>query len=735
MRISSIFSLFLVSALFVSCSGSSDTLVYKDANAPIEKRIDDLMSRMTLEEKIYQASQQLLGENDNDNNFESMNTVDLDPRAGSVIYSGDDPVHRNAFQKKAVEETRLGIPVIFGHDIIHGFRTIYPIPLAMGCTWNPDLLTQCTGVAAQESRQSGIDWTFAPMIDVARDPRWGRISEGYGEDPYTASVFAVAGVKGFQGDDLTSDHNIASCLKHYVGYGASEAGRDYVYSEISKQTLWDTYLPPYEAAVKAGAQTLMSAFNDISGVPASANHYTMTDILRDKWNFDGFVVSDWGAIEQLINQGYASDISDAASKAISAGVDMDMTDGIYIRTMQKLIVDGKLSEKVLDEAVRRILRVKFRLGLFEKPYVKETPDSTRLLLPTSLAIAENAAEESMVLLKNDDNILPLNANVKNIALIGPMVKDQEDMLGNWNGYGHASDVTTIYDAFVKEFPSAKISYAAGCSHDGEDRSGFAEALRVAKSADVVFVCLGEKNLWSGENGSRATILLPQVQRDLLTAISKCGKPVILTLNNGRPLELTAMEPEATAILEMWQPGVTGGTAAAAIVSGRVNPSGKLCATFPYSATQIPIYYNRRNPARTPTQGYYQDMTVEPLYPFGYGLSYTTFNYSELKISTDKVAQNGTMTASIDVTNTGKVAGKETVHWFISDPACSVVTRPMKELRYFEKAELQPGETRTFTFNIDVARDFSYINDEGNRFVEPGDIYIEVNGQREKVVVE
>lgn len=719
-------------ALLSACS-NSDKLIYKDANAPIEDRVEDLLGRMTLEEKIYQISQQCLGENDNINNNEGMNPVPLNPMIGSVIFMSEDIQVRNAFQKKAMEETRLGIPVIYGYDVIHGYRTVYPIPLAMACSWDPSLLEACTKVAAQEARQAGVDWVFAPMIDVAHDARWGRIAEGSGEDPYTAAQFAVAAVKGFQGDNLASDKQVASCLKHFVGYGASEAGRDYVYSEISDQTLWDTYLPPYEAAVKAGAQTLMSAFNDISGVPASANSYTMNTVLRDMWGFDGFIVSDWGAVEQLVNQGHAANPAEAAVNALTAGVDMDMTDGVYIKNMEQLVADKKLDMKVIDEAVRRVLRVKFRLGLFENPYTPDVQEKDRILLASSKETALKAAEETMVLLKNTNSILPLEG-VKRIALIGPMVKNQHDLLGSWLGHGHDEDVTTIQEAMDAAFPEATINYAQGCDFEGDDKAGFSEAVRAANASEVVVLCLGEKQAWSGENASRSTILLPQIQRDLLEAVAKTGKPVVLVLNNGRPLELSGMEPYTAAILEAWQPGISGGTPIAKVLNGSVNPSGKLCATFPYTSGQIPIYYNRRNPARPATQGFYQDVTVEPMYAFGYGLSYTTFEYGTLKLSAEKVAQNGKLKAEISVKNTGKRAGKETVHWYITDPACKI-TRPMKELRYFEKAELQPGETKVFTWEIDVQKDFSYVDSKGNHFVEPGDILVKVGDQEVKVVVE
>ena len=703
--------------------------LYKDAKAPIEKRIDDLISRMTLEEKVLQLNQYTLGRNNNVNNVgEEVKKVPSE--IGSLIYFDINPELRNSMQKKAMEESRLGIPIIFGYDAIHGFRTIYPISLGQACSWNPGLVEQACAVSAQEARMSGVDWTFSPMIDVARDPRWGRVAEGYGEDPYTNGVFAAASVRGYQGDDMSAENRMAACLKHYVGYGASEAGRDYVYTEISAQTLWDTYLLPYEMGVKAGAATLMSSFHDISGVPGSANPYIMTEILKKRWKHDGFIVSDWGAVEQLKNQGLAATKKDAARYAFNAGLEMDMMSHAYDRHLKELVEEGKVTMAQVDESVRRVLRVKFRLGLFERPYTPVTNEKDRFFRPQSMAVAAQLAAESMVLLKNDNQILPLT-NKKKIAVVGPMAKNGWDLLGSWCGHGKDTDVEMLYDGLTAEFGGdAELRYAMGCKPQGNDRSGFAGALDVARWSDVVIVCLGEMLTWSGENASRSTIALPQIQEELVKELKEAGKPVVLVLSNGRPLELNRMEPLCDAILEIWQPGINGARSMAGILSGRINPSGKLAMTFPYSTGQIPIYYNRRKSGRG-HQGFYKDITSDPLYPFGHGLSYTEFKYGTVTPSATKVKRGDKLSAEVTVTNTGARDGAETVHWFISDPYCSI-TRPVKELKHFEKQLIKAGETKTFRFDIDLERDFGFVNEDGKRFLEAGEYHILVQGQTVKI---
>ena len=703
--------------------------LYKDAKVPIEKRVDDLLSRMTLEEKILQLNQYTMGRNNNVNNIgEEVKKVPAE--IGSLIYYDTNPTLRNNVQKKAMEESRLGIPIIFGYDAIHGFRTVYPISLGQACSWNPELVEKACAVTAQEARMSGVDWTFSPMIDVARDPRWGRVAEGYGEDPYTNGVFAAASVRGYQGDDMSAEDRIAACLKHYIGYGASEAGRDYVYTEISRQTLWDTYLLPYEMGVKVGAATLMSSFNDISGIPGSANHYTMTEILKERWGHDGFIVSDWGAIEQLKNQGLAANKKEAAVYAFNAGLEMDMMSHAYDRHMKELVEEGKITMAQVDESVRRVLRVKFRLGLFERPYTPVTSEKERFFRPQTMDIAARLAAESMVLLKNENQILPLT-DKKKIAVVGPMAKNGWDLLGSWCGHGKDTDVVMLYNGMATEFVGkAELRYALGCRTQADNRKGFEEALEAARWSDVVVLCLGEMMTWSGENASRSSIALPQIQEELAKELKKVGKPIVLVLVNGRPLELNRLEPISDAILEIWQPGVNGALPMAGILSGRINPSGKLAMTFPYSNGQIPIYYNRRKSGRG-HQGFYKDITSDPLYPFGHGLSYTEFKYGVVTLSASKVKRGEKLSAEVTVTNTGKRDGLETVHWFISDPYCSI-TRPVKELKYFEKQSIKAGETKIFRFDIDLERDLGFVDGNGKRFLEAGEYYIQVKDQKVKI---
>ncbi len=712
-----------------SSSMNAQTPVYKDKNAPIENRIKDLVGKMTLEEKILQLNQYTAGMNTNVNNI-GAEIKEIPSGIGSLIFFASDPNFRNSIQKKAMEESRLGIPILFGFDVIHGFRTVYPISLAQACSWNPALVTKAAAVAAKEAKLSGVDWTFSPMIDVARDPRWGRVSEGYGEDPYTNAIFGVATLKGYQGQKLSDQYSIAACLKHYVGYGASEGGRDYRFSDISAQSLWETYLIPYEACVKAGAATLMSAFNDISGVPASANHYTLTEILKDRWKHDGFVVSDWGSVEQLIHQGVAANRKEAGYKAFMAGVEMDMTDNVYFQTFKELITEKKIPMAKIDEAVTRVLRVKFRLGLFDKPYTDVVEESKRYLNPEDINIARQLAAESMILLKNNNNTLPLNST-KQIALVGPMAKDKTNLLGSWSFNGKDQNVESIFEGFEKEFKDVSLNYAKGCDFDGTDESGFNEAIASAQNSDIIIICLGEKKSWSGENASRSTIALPAIQEKLVQELKKIGKPVVLVISNGRPLELVRIEPMADAIVEMWQPGVAGGSALSGIISGRINPSGKLSMTFPLTTGQIPTYYNMRQSARPfGDQGNYQDISTEPLYWFGHGLSYTTFEYGNLKLSAQKLKKTEKLTVDVEVSNSGNMKGVETVFWYINDPACTI-SRPMKELKYFEKKEIEAGAKSVYTFEIDPIRDLSYVDSNGKRFLESGDFYVMVGKQKVK----
>ena len=722
----------ITGALLVSFSVSfsqDGNITYKDKNAPVEQRVEDLLKRMTLEEKIQQTNQLTYGRNANPNNIEASQRA-VRAEIGSLIYRSINPAYRNQIMRKAMEESRLGIPILMGFDVIHGYRTVYPIPLAQACSWNRELVTQACAVAAKESKLSGVDWTFSPMIDVARDARWGRVAESYGEDPYANAEFCVASIKGYQGESLSDQYSIAACLKHYIGYSLSEGGRDYHYSDISAQTLWETFMPPYEAGVKAGVPTLMSGFNDITGVPASANYYTLTEVLKERWKHDGFVVSDWGSVDNLIAQGYAKDRKDAALKAFMAGVEMDMVDNVYVENLHQLVEEKKIPIDRIDEAVRRILRVKFRLGLFDNPYVVELPEKDRYFQQESMAVAEKLAEESMVLLKNSNQTLPLSKEIRQIALIGPMVKDSVNLLGSWEGQGISESVETLFEGFEEEFTGkAVLNYARGCDFDGVNETGFEEAIQLARKSDVIVACIGEMKRWSGENATRSTLALPAVQERLIAALKKTGKPVILVISSGRPIELGRLEPLSDAILEIWQPGIAGGTAVAGILSGRLNPSGKLAITFPLATGQIPTYYNMRQSAR-PKSGGYQDIPTEPQYWFGHGLSYTTFSYSDIKLSDTIIRKDEKLIAEVVITNTGSVAGKETALWYISDPVASI-TRPMKELKYFEKKELKAGESSIFKFEIDPMRDLSFPDTDGMRHLESGDFFLTINDKKVK----
>ena len=739
-----------LSMLFPSVVATAQVLPYKNANLSVDERVTDLVGRMNLHEKILQLNQFVTGENTNINNLGEI-TFDIPVEIGSVLLNSGGPEDRNKLQKDIVENSRLGIPAIFGFDVIHGYRTLYAVPLAQACSFNPDMSREASRMAAREAVLSGLDWTFSPMIDVARDPRWGRVVEGYGEDPYMNAVFGVAAVEGYQGDDLTDTYSIAACLKHYVGYGVSEGGRDYRYTDISRQALWETYLKPYEACVKAGALTLMSAFNDISGIPASANHYTLTEILKEKWGHKGFVVSDWDAISQLVYQGVAADEEEAAVKAFLAGLEMDMKDNLYGKYLESAVQDGRVPMHLVDDAVSRILRVKFQLGLFENPYVPIVPEAQRYLQPADIDLCQRVAEETIVLLKNESalsngqRILPLASSVTDLAVIGPTADDRMAMMGSWRGHAQEQDVTTILSAFKQRMGKThKINYAKGCEFENGNPEMLQQAVAAATASQLVVLCLGESAYWSGENASRSTIMLPKCQQDLLDAISETGKQIILVLANGRPLDLSQMEPKVQAIVELWQPGIVGGTPLVKVLTGEVNPSGRLAITFPRSTGQIPIYYNMRQAARPfNNQGNYQDISTEPLYPFGYGLSYSSFAYSDLQVvSPSAVDKNGKQTYSlkqnlaiqVTVKNTSMIDGKEPVLWFVSDPACSI-SRPIRELRSFSKPFIPAGKSVQVTFEIIPERDLAFVDSAGNPILEPGQYIIHVGDQHLSLVFE
>lgn len=701
---------------------------YRNPALPIEQRVDDLLKRMTLDEKVDQLMQITVGADSNPNNLGSGHS--FRPTIGSVLSYFGGTRNRNAFQRLAVEETRLGIPIIWGCDVIHGWRTGFPIPLAQACSWNPDIVEAGCRVAARESYAEGVDWTFSPMLDVPHDPRWGRVMEGYGEDPLAAGVFGAAAVRGYQSEDPSQPGTVAACLKHFVGYAASEAGHDYAYTDISSRMLHETYLPPFQAAVEAGAMTVMSSFNDITGTPAVINHYTLTEVLRNRWNFRGFVVSDWDGVVQLVYQGYTSDPEEMCRAALSAGNDMEMNSSAY-RNIPKLLESGRLKIEVVDEAVRRVLRIKFAKGLFEHPYHEEVAPETVSLQPEALELAREAARASMVLLKNEKNTLPLNPDsLRSIALIGPVATDREASAGAWPGAIDAQTIPTLLEVLPGFFPKSEIHYARGCDFTSDSTEQFAEAVEAAEKSDLVILALGEGAGRTGENRSYTDIALPGKQLELLRKIAAVGRPVVLLVSSGRPILYPELEPLADAILHIWECGHGAAAGCCDILTGAYNPSGRLAITFPRSVGQIPIYYNHHHRARDEKAewgGRYFDLDDSPMYPFGYGLSYTSYEYSDLEISVED------LTAQVTLRNTGKRAGRETVFWYLSDPEATL-TQPIRRLIAFEQVDLAPGEERHLTLQLDRMHDLAYIDPTGKEVFEPGRFILSVGGEKAEFTV-
>jgi beta-glucosidase len=684
----------------------------------IDQRINDLLARMTLDEKVGQLVQ-YTGFNDE---------LAADIRAGKIgsLLNVTGAENTNEAQRIAVEESRLGIPLLFGLDVIHGYRTIFPIPLATASSWDPELVTSIETIAAREARAAGVHWTFAPMIDIARDPRWGRIIEGAGEDPYLGSVMAAARVRGFQGDDLTAPDRILACLKHYVGYGAAIGGRDYNSVDMSEWSLREIYLPPYKAGVDAGAGSVMSAFNLLNGVPASANQFTINRILRSEWGFDGFIVSDWNSVGELITHGYAADARDAARLALEATIDMDMMGGIYAGQLADLVRANVVPEALLDESVRRVLRAKFMLGLFDNPYADPETEAAVILREDHVAAARDAARESMVLLKDEGRLLPLSDDIGSIAVIGPLADDQLDLLGGWHTLGQPQDVVTALAGIRdRAGPNTTISYAQGSSITGMETDGFAEAVDAARNADVAIVIVGERESETGEAASRTSLDLPGVQQELIEAVHETGTPVVAVIMSGRPFTIPWLADNVPAIVQAWHPGIQGGNALADVLWGDYNPSGKLVVSFPRSVGQIPVYYSHDITGRPPTDqrftSKYIDSPNAPLYPFGYGLSYTTFDYSNLVLSADTITTNDTLVVSATVKNTGNVAGAEVVQLYIRDPVASVV-QPVKELKGFTKVYLEPGEEQTVRFTLRPLQ-LGFFDQDMLWAIEPGDFNV------------
>jgi len=721
--------LFVLSSLLFSTS-----LTHSQRATNVEQRVNALLAQMTLEEKLGQL-QQLDGEGNGNFRPEHLDMIRKGLLGSTLGVRGAQ--RTNQVQRVAMNESRLKIPVLFGFDVIHGYRTIFPIPLGEASSFDPTLAERSAAVAAQEANNVGLRWTFAPMVDIARDPRWGRITEGAGEDPFLGAAFARARVHGFQGDDYGAADKILACAKHWVAYGDAEGGRDYNTTDLSENTLREIYFPPFKAAVDAGVGTLMSSFNAINGVPATANAFTLTKVLRQEWKFDGFVVSDYTAVKELINHGVAGNEEQAAALALNAGVEMEMVSRSYNQFGPQLLKQNKITQATIDEAVRRILRIKFRLGLFDHPYTDEAREPNALLRPESIRLAREIAGRSMVLLKNERETLPLNKNIGSIAVIGPLADDRRAPLGWWSGDGKEENtVTPLAGIKAKVSPQTRVLYAKGCEVKDDSTAGFEQAVTIAKQADVAIVFVGETHDMVGEAASRASLDLPGRQMELVQAIHATGKPTIVVLVNGRPLSIGWIVNSAPAILESWMGGSESGNAIADILFGDVNPGAKLPVTFPRTVGQVPIYYNHMNTGRPPeaenryTSKYY-DAPWTPLYPFGYGLSYTTFKISNLQLSAPRINATGKVTVTCDVENTGRRAGDEVVQLYIRDPVASM-TRPVKELKGFQRISLQPGEKKKVEFVLGPEH-LGFWNREMRYVVEPGEFRVMVGSNSVDVI--
>jgi beta-glucosidase len=736
-------------AMALGCSTSKQTMVSLKDRSPLDIKADSVLRLMTLEEKVGQMNQY--------NGF--WNVTGPAPKGGQAEKKYEDLKKGlvgsmlnvkgvkdvKALQKIAVEQTRLHIPVIFGYDVIHGYKTISPIPLAEAASWDMDAVKKSAEIAAAEAAASGLNWTFAPMVDVSRDARWGRVMEGAGEDPYLNSRVAEARVKGFQGN--LGEFNVAACVKHFAGYSFAEAGKDYNTVDVSNNTLHNIILPPFKAAADAGALTFMNSFNEWEGIPATGNAYLQRDILKKEWNFQGFVVTDWGSLGEMIPHGYAKDLKQAAEMAVNAGNDMDMESYAYVENLVALVKEGKVSEDRINDAVRRILKVKFELGLFDDPYkyCNEEREQQTVGKKEFHDGVLDVAKKSIVLLKNENSLLPLKKQGQKIAVIGALANDKTSPLGSWRIGADDNTAVSVLEG-LQQYKGNTLTYAKGADVvlgnpvfvsetkiNMTDKSGFAEAVNAAKGADVVVMVLGEHGLQTGEGRSRGELGLPGVQQELLETVFKANKNVVLVLTNGRPLIINWASENVPAIVEAWHLGTESGNAIAQVLYGDYNPSGKLPMSFPKSVGQLPLYYNHKATGRPgngqPTESvfwsHYTDIDSNPAYPFGYGLSYSKFEYRNLKVSSNSFAKGGKLTVSVDVKNNSAVDGKEVVQLYIHDHFGSV-TRPVKELKGFELTEIKAGQTKTVTFTIDE-KTIQFYTANNKWEAEPGDFTVFVGG--------
>jgi len=726
-----LFSIALFSFTIVGCKqASKDVPGVQFGDARIAEKVDSILELMTLEEKIGQLTL-FTSHHDVTGPYMRPEYVE-DIRSGRVgaIFNAFGVEYTRKLQKIAVEETRLGIPLLFAYDVVHGHRTIFPIPLGEAASWDLEYIEKASRIAAIEATSEGLHWTFAPMIDVSIDPRWGRIAEGAGEDPFLTARVAEAKIRGFQGDDFKDIHTMLATAKHFAAYGAPQAGRDYHTVDISEITLRNIHLPPFKASVDAGVATIMTAFNEVDGVPATGSKFLLNDILREEWNFNGFVVTDYTSINEMIPHGFARDLQHAGELAINAGVDMDMQGAVYMDHLQKSVEEGKVSIETIDQAVRRILTMKFLLGLFDDPFRYSDPEREKnnIMTPEHLEFARDFSRRTIVLLKNDKlhgketPVLPLDKNIKSLAVIGPLANNQSELIGPWSAAGdYKKSVTLLQGIKNKLGTGVRINYATGSSINDDSKAGFAEAVRMARASDAIILAVGEYRLMSGEAASRSNIDLPGVQEELLIELAKTGKPIIVVIMSGRPLTLERVYENSSAILKTWFLGTTAGDAIADVLFGDYNPSGKLTVSFPRNVGQIPIFYNYKNTGRPKSDdkftSKYLDVPNTPLFPFGFGLSYTTFAYSDISLSSETIGLTDTLTASVSVTNTGRVAGEEVVQLYTRQLVGSI-TRPVRELKGFSKIHLEPGESKVVTFEL-TAQDLMFYNGDNKFVAEPG----------------
>jgi len=758
-----VFLLFIfLSVSFISCSQNTTAYISSknDANDRTEQKVDSVLALMTLKEKVgqmnqYNGSWDVTGPASNVSDKEKETRL-KNGGVGSMLNVLSVKATREA-QKMVMENSRMKIPLVFGYDVIHGYKTIFPIPLGESASWDLDIIKKSAAIAASEASAAGVHWTFAPMLDISRDARWGRIMEGSGEDPFLTAKIGVARVQGFQGDDLSKRNTIAACAKHFAGYGLAEAGRDYNTVTIGEYELHNIVLPPFKAAAEAGVATFMNAFNEIDGIPATGHKVLQRDILKDGWKWDGFMVSDWGSIGEMIAHGYAKDKKHASEIAANAGSDMDMESYAYESSLEQLVKEDKVDEKLIDDAVKRILRIKFRLGLFDDPYkyCNEEREKNEIYTKENQDFAREVAKKSIVLLKNERKLLPLSKNIKSIAVIGPLANDKDTPIGNWRAKGETNSAISLLEGIKNKIGSSstKITYEEGVSilteeypngrgflmplnFNTDDTSGIAAAVKAAENAEVVILAIGEVALHLGEGRSQTNIKLVGVQQELLQAIYKVNKNVVVTLMNGRPMDIFWTAENIPSILECWHLGSQSGNAIADVLFGDYNPSGKLPVSFPHNVGQEPLYYNQKMTGRpySPTHvtfSGYRDAPKTALYPFGHGLSYTSFEYKNLKLSKAEISKSGAMEASVEVTNTGDRNGEEVVQMYIRDMIGSL-TRPIKELKGFQKVLLKPGETKTLTFKVG-AEELQFYTANKKWQVEPGDFELWIGGDSNTVI--